>query len=347
MIARRRVGLLSPRGSKRVDLYCAAGRQFWTGVSYKTWFSPIDSVFGMLKGNNNIIAYPDPDKALQLVSGWLQDPGGLAHINDQAVLLMRRAFRRAPAAMKIPILLLLGTSRRPSAADTLHTIMIDASQNEEVRRFAAVQLCALGPGLEIEPLLKARLTEELSSSQPQRRANAAIALGWEGHLDCVLDLLAVLYDPDPDVQEAAVEALTNLGDARIVAPFLERLQTAPVTQQKVILFNLERFAGADGRVAATYSSYLSHPDPELRLDALSLLMRVSSFKEQMHSCAACLKDTSFAVRALALDHLHHQAPNILAPLVPQIEALTADPYEEIRKRARALLSAIRCAAEED
>jgi HEAT repeat protein len=295
---------------------------------------------------NKIIAFPDQDRALQLVGTWLAHPGELAETDDQAVLLLRRAFKRAPDAMKMGMLLLLGASRRPSAADTLYAIMIDANQSEEVRRFAAVQLCALGPGLEIETVLVAHLTEELSSPQPQRRANAAIALGWEGHLDCVLDLLEVLYDLDPEVQEAAVEALTNLGDARIVAPFIERLQTAPVAQQKVILYHLKRFAGADGRVAATYLNYLSHPNPELRLDALSLLTRVSSIDEHMDGCLACLKDTEPAVRALALDHLLHQKPDTIATLGPQIEALTTDPYAEIRRRAATLLTSIRLGAQE-
>jgi HEAT repeat protein len=307
----------------------------------------IESLMVMHMGKcDNIIEFPDPEQALQLVNAWLEGPGEPAWINDQTVLLIRRAFRLAPSAMRIRMLLMLGVSRRPSAADTLYTIMIDSDYNDEVRRFAAVQLCSLGPGLEIETLLVAHLTEELNSPQPQRRANAAIALGWEGHLDCVLDLLKVLYDPDPEVQEAAAEALTNLGDARIVAPFIERLQTAPVAQQKVILYNLERFAGADGGVKATYLNYLSHPNPELRLDALSLLTRVSSIDEHMEVCAACLGDTEFAVRALALDHLYHQAPGTIATLDPQIEALTKDPYPEIRKRARALLSAIHSAAQE-
>lgn len=289
---------------------------------------------------DNIIAFPDQQLALERVGAWLDIPGELPEINDQAVLLMRRAFGLAPEAMKVRMLLLLGTSRRSSAADTLYSIMVDIVQSEEVRRFAAVQLCSQGPNLEIARVLVSHLIEELNCSEPARRANAAIALGWEGHLDCVLDLLEVLYDEDADVQEAAVEALTNLGDARIVAPFIERLQTAPLAQQKVILYNMERFAGADSRVAATYLNYLSHPKAELRLDALSLLGRVSSISEHMAGYAGCLGDVDPAVRSMALDHLYHQAPETISALAPQIEILASDPYEEIRKRARTLLSGI-------
>ena len=289
---------------------------------------------------NNIITFPDQWHALERVGEWLESPGKLPELNDPAVLLMRRALAAAPEAMKIRILLLLGTSRRSSAADTLYTQMTDIEQSDEVRRFAAVQLCSQGPDLDIAKVLKARLVEELNSPQPARRANAAIALGWEGHLDCVLDLLEVLYDDDPDVQEAAVEALTNLGDARIVAPFIERLQTAPVAQQKVILDNMERFAAADDRVAATYLNYLSHPNAELRLDALSLLGRVGSIGEHLVDYAGCLGDVDPAVRAMALDHLYHQAPERISALIPQLEALTTDPYKEIRKRAHTLLTGI-------
>jgi HEAT repeat protein len=296
---------------------------------------------------DNIIAFPDQQLALERVGAWLDIPGELPEINDQAVLLMRRAFGLAPEAMKVRILLLLGTSRRSSAADTLYSIMVDIAQSEEVRRFAAVQLCSQGPNLEIAKVLVSHLIEELNCSQPERRANAAIALGWEGHLDCVLDLLEVLYDEDPDVQEAAVEALTNLGDARIVAPFIERLQTAPLAQQKVILYNLERFAGADPRVAATYLNYLSHPKAELRIDALSLLGRVSSISEHMAGYAGCLGDVDPAVRTMALDHLYHQSPETISALAPQIEILASDPYEEIRKRARTLLSGINGSMEID
>lgn len=292
----------------------------------------------MTDSKNNIIAFPDKEHALERVGSWLENPGHLPEINDQAVLLMRRALEAAPESMKMRILLLLGSSRRSSAADTLYTIMVDPEQSGEARRFAAVQLCAQGPNLEIAQVLVAHLTEELNSPQAARRANAAIALGWEGHLDCVLDLLEVLYDADPEVQEAAVEALTNLGDARIVAPFIERLQTAPLAQQKVILYNIERFAAADPRVADTYLSYLSHPKPELRLDALSLLGRVGSIREHMEGYAGCLGDADPAIRAMALDHLYHQAPDTISALIPQLVTLTTDPYEEIRKRARTLLS---------
>ena len=38
--------------------------------------------------------------------------------------------------------------------------MIDGAHTDEVRRFAAVQLCALGAGLEIQSVLVARLSEE-------------------------------------------------------------------------------------------------------------------------------------------------------------------------------------------
>ncbi|MEJ2640494.1 MAG: HEAT repeat domain-containing protein [Desulfosarcinaceae bacterium] len=300
----------------------------------------------MTKRKDNIVAFPDRDWALSQVDAILERGAELPEINDREVLLMRRAFGLAPASKKMRILLLLGSSRRPSAADTLFTIMIDADQSDEVRRFAAVQLCSLGPGLEIEAILVARLTEELSSPQPMRRANAAIALGWEGHLDCVLDLLELLYDTDAEVQEAAVEALTNLGDPRIVAPFIERLSAAPEAQQKVILYNIERFAAADERVADTYRNYLSHSNPELRLDALSLLGRVSSISEHFEVYAGCMADSDPAVRALALDQLFHQSPGTLSALRPQITALTRDPRAEIRKRAGALLGAIQSSAQE-
>ena len=301
----------------------------------------------MAKRKDNIVAFPNRGWALSRVAAILDRSAALPEIDDRAILLIRRAFKVAPAAMKMRMLLLLGSSRRPSAADTLFTIMIDTRQDDEVRRFAAVQLCTLGPGLEIEAVLVARLTEELGSPQPGHRANAAIALGWEGHLDCVLDLLEVLYDDDVEVQEAAVEALTNLGDPRIVAPFIERLQVAPMAQQKVILYNIERFAAADERVAETYRDYLAHPDPELRLDALSLLGRVSSISEHLDAYAGCLADSNPAVRALALDQLYHQVPATLASLMSHITALKNDPYAEIRKRADALLGAIRASAQED
>jgi HEAT repeat protein len=294
----------------------------------------------MAKGKDNIIAFPDAESALARVHAMLESSAELIEVDDRVVLLMRHAFGLAPAIMKMRMLLLLGSSGRPSAADTLFAIMTDPDQSDEVRRFSAVQLCALGPGLEIEAVLVARLTEELESPQPTRRANAAIALGWEGHLDRVLDLLRLLYDNDPDVQEAAVEALTNLGDPRIVAPLVERLSTAPVGQQKVILYNIERFAAAEERVADTYRRFLFHANAELRLDALSLLGRISSLAEQIEIYADCLRDSDPSVRTLALDQLFHQPMNAISALVPKITKLTTDPYAEIRQRAHALLSAI-------
>jgi hypothetical protein len=66
-------------------------------------------------------------------------------------------------------------------------------------------------------------------------------LGWEGNTQVVIPLIELLYDPDINVQQTAVSALSNLRNDRITGLMLERLEHGPLEQKRSIFFNLWRF----------------------------------------------------------------------------------------------------------
>jgi HEAT repeat protein/energy-coupling factor transporter ATP-binding protein EcfA2 len=73
------------------------------------------------------------------------------------------------------------------------------------------------------PLLFSHLLARLNNRKPKNRADAAMALGEQGHSRALEPLLARLGDEHPDVRRAAAYALGALLDPRAVEPLLARL----------------------------------------------------------------------------------------------------------------------------
>jgi len=185
--------------------------------------------------------------------------------------------------------------------------------------------------------LVGRLLEDLAGSDALLRALAAFALGWEGNERAALALVERLYDEDAQVQVAAVNALANLADERVVNLLIERFAHAPLEQKRSILYNLWRFSTRKAAVAAVYADCLIHEDDGLKLDALGLLDEVAEPQEHLAVYRRCLADRNPRLRAMAIARLERVTDDLLLPLRDRIEALRSDPDPAVKAIAARIL----------
>jgi HEAT repeat protein len=182
------------------------------------------------------------------------------------------------------------------------------------------------------------LIGQLNHPDPQHRANATFALGWEGNHRAAVALVEKLFDPSVEVQQAAVNALSNLRDDRIFELLRDRLAHGSVEQQRTILFNLWRFYSRREEVLSVYHGYLCHTDPSLRLDALVLLSTVSETADEMESYLALLQDGEERIRELVLERLEELPPEEIGPIAERIRPLLDDASAKVRQAAVRLLA---------
>jgi HEAT repeat protein len=288
------------------------------------------------KQPKQVIAFDPRERALAAVHDYLADPERFLADLDRAIPLLLRAYEVADDARRHEIVRLLGGVSRPEAARGLYGILGDTATSEEIRLAAAVQLCVTLPLLADSAGLIERLLADLRSASADQRRFAALALGWEGNQRAALALVELLFDPDAEVQQAAVHALANLEDDRVLKLLEDRLTHGPRAQQKTILFNLWRFEARRGQVAAIYRRFLDHSEPELRHDALELLATVAEPELLQDARCHALGDASARVRLLALTGLA-QTPGRLPPrATARLKELQRDPHPAVRAAALAL-----------
>ncbi|MGD8541238.1 MAG: HEAT repeat domain-containing protein [Desulfobacteraceae bacterium] len=283
-----------------------------------------------------VIAFDPRQRALAAARGYLADPERFLADLDRAIPLLLRAYQAADDPRKRDIIGLLGGVSRPEVARALYEILGDSAESEEVRLAAAIQLCVTLPLLADPAGLIERLLADLRCDSAARRRLAALALGWEGNQPAALALVELLFDPDAEVQQAAVHALANLEDDRALKLLEDRLTHGPPAQQKTILFNLWRFEARRGQVAAIYRRFLDHSEAELRHDALELLAAVAEPELLQDARCHALGDASARVRLLALTGLA-QTPGRLPPeAIARLKDLQRDPHPAVRAAALAL-----------
>jgi HEAT repeat protein len=220
-------------------------------------------------------------------------------------------------------------------------MMVNPHESEESRREASIQLSVIFPFLKDPQPIIDRLLEDLKNADPELRLNAAFALGWEGNDQVVIPLIELLYDPDINVQQTAVSALSNLRDDRIIGLMLERLEHGPLEQKRSILFNLWRFYSKRDEVVSIYLKYLDHENSDLRFDALVLLSSVTDASEHVKVFRKCLRDQDSRVRALALKDLHEISREVLLGFKAEIEGMLSDPDMKVKQEAIKILKKIR------
>jgi HEAT repeat protein len=260
--------------------------------------------------------------------------------SDIAVPLLLKALRHADRQLKHRIILLLGGFAKEEIAWPLFEMMTDTTEDEAVRHDASIQLSVTMPFLKQPQALVDRLLGVLKSTEPELRAYAAFALGWKGNAQAAISLIELLYDPDPLVQQAAVNALANLQDDRIFGLLVERLEYADLEQRRSIIYNLWRFAAKHPEAATVYLRSIDSEEDELRFDALVLLGLISNVRDHLAVYRKCMKDNDPKIRELALHELAALSPSELAPLRGEIEAGLNDPDMAVKRAAIEFLKKI-------
>ena len=260
---------------------------------------------------------------------------------DRAIPILLRALKIGDQGLKREITLLLGGFARQQIAWPLYRIIKDRAEDEDLRHEAAIQLSVTFPGVKEPQALIDRLLEDLRSADAELRSNAALALGWEGNHQVVPALIELLYDPEESVQQAAVNALSNLREERVWSRMLERLEQGGREQKRSILFNLWRFHSKRDEVAAVYKRYVGAEDNGLRFDALVLLGTVTEVRKQIATYRQCLQDRDPRLRELALKKLAELDTADLQGLKAVIESMLADPEMKVKQAAVRALRKIR------
>jgi hypothetical protein len=259
---------------------------------------------------------------------------------NRIISTLIKAVKVAEKQLKHRIISLLGSLNRPEMVWNLYQIMIDEQESEDVRHHASIQLNTAAAGLEDPQTLIKCLTEKLNHPDPFTRALFVFALGWEGNTSAAIALIEKCYDPDVEVQQVAIDALTNLGDQRIFSFLVDRLENAPVDQKKVILYNLASFTDYHDQVIEIYNKYLEHEDPELRCDALAVMGSIAASEVFIAAIQKGLKDPHRQVKTLCLENLSDFSINDLLSISSEITALTTDPEPAVRQAAEKLLTAL-------
>ncbi len=283
---------------------------------------------------NRVIQFEPRKRVIEKAKKYIKSVELFFEERDQAFPVLLRALKHADRDLKWEIMCVLGTLAKEEFAWPLYRMMVDSSEKDEVRHDAAIPLSVIGPFLKDPQPLTNRLVEEIEISDPERRLHATFALGWRGNFPVAISLIERLYDSDLRVQQAAVNALCNLRDDRILGLLLDRLDHGPIEQKRTILFNLWRFYSKKEEVTKVYLKYLDHEDAELRFDALVCLRPMAQIPGYLEVYRKCLKDSDGRIRGLALKRLGEEGKQKdLESLKGEIGAFLNDPDMGIKEAA--------------
>jgi HEAT repeat protein len=282
---------------------------------------------------SNVILFQSRARLLKKAQVYVEDPKRFLEDREQAVPLLLKALKHADRSLKSRIVLLMGGFAGEDIVWPLYGLLTDPGEDEEVRHDAAIQLSVTGSFLRKPQALIDQLVVALKNTDPAVRAGAAFALGWRGNAAAAIPLIELLYDPDVQVQQAAVNALSNLQDDRILGLLLDRLNHASLEQRRAILYNLWRFSDRRETVSGVYLRILDHAEDELRADALVLLGMIGGVKRHLPAYREFLKDADARIRELAYEELAGLTSQELAALRSDIEAGLADPETKVKRAA--------------
>ncbi len=276
------------------------------------------------------------DRAIQ----YLDEYEATSTCSEHAISVLIKALNIVDRRLKHRIISLFGSQNLSELVWPLYELMVDEEESEDIRHHASVQLNIVATGMEKPDRLIECLEKNLKHPNAFTRALAVFALGWEGNFSAAIALIEKLYDSDIEVQQAAVDALANLGDQRIFPFLVERLEHAPMDQKKVILYNLASFTDYHFQVIDIYNKYIEHEDPEIRCDALAVMGSIAASEDFISAIQRGLKDPNRQVKTLCLENLFDFSIDELTTLSSEIAALTADPEPMVRKAAKKLLASI-------
>lgn len=290
----------------------------------------------MKKGS--LIPMNRADRLLEKARGYLADMEAFLAEPAAAVKVLLDAVPHADTALMLKILPLLGYAGKERVLWPLYKLMIEASQEEQIRHSAAVQLGLAASLSNDTSALKAKLIENLNHPDPTVRSSCALALGWEGNWPAVKSLVRHMPDPDRNVQDAVVAALSSVGDVRVFKILTARLEVGTVEEQRSILLNLWRFADQLPGVENVYIGCMETLLPELRVDALSGLAMVPLSSAILKSYLHLLGDEDPRVRRQVLENLSAAEAVDDGQLKEILYRLLSDEDAQIRQAAIRLLA---------
>ncbi len=147
---------------------------------------------------------------------------------DLAVPLLIKVLKLADTDLKDEIIFLLGSVARKKVLWPLYEMMADPDEKENTRHSAAIQISVTAAFLEDTDDLTEKLLADMEREDPILRRLAAFAVGWEGNDKAAIPLRCLLYDDDPDLQQTAVNALSNLKGSRLSNILLDRFEHGPL-----------------------------------------------------------------------------------------------------------------------
>ena len=285
---------------------------------------------------------------------WVQLGGDLQELDPKRMDYMKKVFKGIKAKLgkkyknvlddetKLKIVLMLGSTASDQCIWPLYRLMTDMNQHDTIRHAAASQLSVLGPEVRESEALVDNLIADLGYHHAAVRAAAAFALGWEGNQRAVSPLVDALCDPDPEVQQAAVGALANIGDDHLFDILASAMQRSSKEQQRCILYHLSCFKSRHHEVIRICEEYLIQPDADLRYDALVVLDSVCGPHKPLHLYLQCLEDDDLRIREQALRYLagadrsHLRRKNMDLCVLPLVQ----DRSPNVRQAAIRLLNHI-------
>ncbi len=250
-----------------------------------------------------VILFDSSQRLIEQARHYINDPGRILSNRQKAVPLLLKALKNGDLELRKEIVLVLGSIAKEEIYWPLYEIMKDETEPDEFRDQAAIHLAVIGPFLDDPQGLNRKLFTDIAAGNPDLKARAIMAVGWEGNLPAAVPLIECMYEPDPEIQELAVSALCNLKDSRLMGLLADRIKRCSFDQKRAILFNLWRFRDKQDEVAAIYKDELASENSVLRLDILILLGQIDSRPENESIYRTLLADKSPEVRALAIERL--------------------------------------------
>ena len=278
------------------------------------------------------------DRLLRKARVYLADIEAFLAEPAVAVAALLDALPYADTALILKMLPLLGYAGKERVLWPLYHLMLEDSHEEQVRHAAAVQL-GLAASLSSDPsALKSQLIENLNHPDPIVRSSCALALGWQGNWPAVKSLMVLMPDPDRNVQDATVAALSSVGDVRVFNLLTARLEIGTVEEQRLILLNLWRFADQVPHVENVYLGCMQTLLPDLRVDALSGLAMLPFSTTILKSYLHLLGDEDLRVRRQVLENLSAAEPVDDGQLKKILYGLLSGEDDQVRQAAIRLLA---------
>ncbi len=147
---------------------------------------------------NRVIEFEPRERLLEKAKNYVESLELFTEESDQAIPLLLRAMKHADPDLKREIMLLLGTFAKEACVWPLYDVMTDASDEEEVRHDAAIQLSVIGPLIDEDSRIR-----ELALKRLAKEAGESVLESWRPEIE------ALLNDSDMDVKRTALKILST------------------------------------------------------------------------------------------------------------------------------------------